>query len=223
MDNKRRPIKSRETNLAQKGTNFLIKLKLTPNTISILSICFSLVASIFILKLKTTINYMYILMIILGIQGRLLCNLFDGMVAIQTEKNSPIGELFNEIPDRVSDTLIILPFGYITELPYSIETAFIGIFLSLFTAYIRVFGTSLGITTFKGPMAKQQRMALLTFLLIIISLLKLINVNLLVIQYVILGMLYSLNIGCIITIYNRLYIIVRFLHQKEKGKDYEIK
>lgn len=223
MDNKRRPIKSRETNLAQKGTNFLIKLKLTPNIISILSICFSLVAAIFILKLKTSINYMYILMSILGIQGRLLCNLFDGMVAIQTKKNSSIGELFNEIPDRISDTLIILPLGYIIELPYSIEIAFIAVFLSLFTAYIRVLGTSLGITTFKGPMAKQQRMASLTFLLIVIFFLNLIKVNLLVIQHIILGTLYLINVGCIITIYNRLFLIVKFLHQKEEGKNNEIK
>lgn len=40
------------------------------------------------------------------IQCRLLCNLFDGMVAVEGGKSTPSGELFNDIPDRVADPLI---------------------------------------------------------------------------------------------------------------------
>ena len=39
-------------------------------------------------------------------QVRLLCNLFDGMVAIAQAKASAKGELYNEVPDRVSDAAI---------------------------------------------------------------------------------------------------------------------
>src|SRR5438105_2817615 len=39
------------------------------------------------------------------IQLRLLCNLLDGMVAIEGGFRSRSGEVFNELPDRVSDVV----------------------------------------------------------------------------------------------------------------------
>ena len=42
---------------------------------------------------------------------RLLANLLDGMVAIGRGIASPVGELFNEVPDRVSDTAVLLGLG----------------------------------------------------------------------------------------------------------------
>ena len=48
------------------------------------------------------------------IQCRLLCNLFDGMVAVEGGKGTPSGELFNDIPDRIADPLILIAAGYAT-------------------------------------------------------------------------------------------------------------
>lgn len=45
---------------------------------------------------------------IAGIQLRLLCNLFDGMVAIEGGKKSDVGSLYNEFPDRIADSLLIV-------------------------------------------------------------------------------------------------------------------
>jgi phosphatidylglycerophosphate synthase len=94
-------------------------------------------------------------------QLRLLANMLDGMVALQTGQASPVGELFNEIPDRVSDTVIMIGAGYgwggVPELGYLAALA------ALSTAYIRAEGKAAGThQEFCGPMAKQQRMALLT-------------------------------------------------------------
>ncbi len=47
------------------------------------------------------------------IQLRLLANMFDGMVAIEQGRQSPLGELYNEIPDRVSDAFILI--GWVTQ------------------------------------------------------------------------------------------------------------
>jgi phosphatidylglycerophosphate synthase len=46
-------------------------------------------------------------------QLRLLANLLDGMVAIGRgiAIASPAGELFNEVPDRVSDSAVFLRLG----------------------------------------------------------------------------------------------------------------
>ena len=46
-------------------------------------------------------------------QSRLLCNLFDGMVAIEGGKKSANGDLYNDMPDRFADALFIIPVGYV--------------------------------------------------------------------------------------------------------------
>lgn len=43
---------------------------------------------------------------------RLLANPYDGMVAMARRIASPVGELFNEVPDRASDGATLIGFGY---------------------------------------------------------------------------------------------------------------
>ncbi len=96
----------------------------------------------------------------LAVQLRLLCNLLDGMVAVEGGRGSPVGGLYNEVPDRVADSLFLVAWGYACGLPA------LGWATALFaavTAYIRVLGGALGqVQDFRGPMAKQHRMAALT-------------------------------------------------------------
>jgi phosphatidylglycerophosphate synthase len=90
----------------------------------------------------------------------LLCNLFDGMVAIEGGRQSPVGGLYNEVPDRLADSLFIVPLGYAIGTPW---LGWAGALAAAVTAYIRVLGGSLGLAQdFRGPMAKQHRMAVLT-------------------------------------------------------------
>ncbi len=51
----------------------------------------------------------------LGIQLRLVCNLIDGMVAIEGGMKSPVGGLYNEVPDRIADPLLLIAAGYCNE------------------------------------------------------------------------------------------------------------
>jgi len=92
-------------------------------------------------------------------QIRLLANMFDGMVAIQTSQASPIGGLYNEVPDRVSDAAFFIGMGYaiggIPELGYSAAL------LAVMTAYVRSEGAVAGAhQEYCGPMAKPHRMAI---------------------------------------------------------------
>ena len=90
---------------------------------------------------------------------RLLCNMFDGMVAVEGGKGSPAGALFNEIPDRLADSLFLVALGYVAMLPW---LGWLCALLAALTAYIRVLGGSLGLAQdFRGPMAKPHRMWLL--------------------------------------------------------------
>jgi len=96
------------------------------------------------------------------VQLRLLANLLDGMVAIGRGIASPAGELFNEVPDRVSDTAVLLGLGV------AAGDAALGLAAALAamaTAYVRAVGKAAGAPSdFRGPMAKQHRMALITAL-----------------------------------------------------------
>ena len=154
----RRPIAARDTGWAQKITRSLIKLRLTPNAISIWSIVFSLIGAACI-GLTHGAAWSW-LAFALCIQLRLLCNLFDGMVAVDGGLSSAVGALYNEVPDRVADTVFFLSAAYVIDLP---ELGWAAALFAAFTAYIRVLGGSVGEPQlFLGPLAKQQRMAVLT-------------------------------------------------------------
>jgi len=92
--------------------------------------------------------------------ARLAANMFDGMVAVATGTSSRLGELYNEIPDRVSDTAVLVGFGYAAG--GSAVLGFAAALAAMLTAYVRAVGRGLGRSQeFCGPMAKQQRMAVI--------------------------------------------------------------
>ena len=71
-------------------------------------------------------------------QLRLLANMLDGMVAVQCGTASPVGELYNEVPDRVSDTAAFVGAGYATGSHPAL--GYVAAILAVFIAYIRVQG-----------------------------------------------------------------------------------
>jgi len=104
-----------------------------------------------------------------SIQLRLLCNLLDGMLAVEEGLKSATGEIYNEIPDRVADVLILAGAGCaICDLAYGVMLGWAAAVLAVFTAYVRLLGGSLGVTqSFMGPMAKQHRMFTLTLVTLV--------------------------------------------------------
>jgi len=103
-----------------------------------------------------------------AIQGRLLCNLFDGMVAVEGGLRSKTGDLWNDVPDRFADPLIIIPAGYAAGLPWAVEVGWIAGLVAVLTAYSRWLGAGLGRgQDFRGPLAKPQRMAVMTIAAVI--------------------------------------------------------
>ena len=98
------------------------------------------------------------------IQMRLLCNLLDGMVAVEFGKKTKSGEIYNDLPDRISDALTLIPAGYLSVwVSWGPELGWAAGLLAVMTAYVRMLGASLGSPHyFLGPMAKQHRMAVMT-------------------------------------------------------------
>lgn len=153
----RRPIKARSNRWIQQASRCLAQSNITPNMISLASMVFAGLGAFSLLCLPAGWN---MLGCILGIQLRLLCNVIDGMVAIEGGKKTATGALYNEVPDRVADTLLIVALGYAIGHDW---LGWFGALAAALTAYIRVMGGSLGLPqSFRGPMAKQHRMAIMT-------------------------------------------------------------
>ena len=90
-------------------------------------------------------------------QLRLLCNLFDGMIAVEGGRPEDDGAFWNEFPDRVSDILIFSGLGYGVG---ALAPGLLAALLAVMTAYVRELGRAAGQEAdFSGPMAKQHRMA----------------------------------------------------------------
>src|SRR5579872_4632981 len=135
----RRPLKSRNTAAAARLARWLAQAGVRPNHISLASLAVAALAAFCLL-------HQYFLAAALLIQGRLLCNLLDGMVAIEGGLGSRSGEIYNDLPDRVSDALILVAAGYSLAWPaYARELGWAASFLAVMTAYIRVLGGSCGL------------------------------------------------------------------------------
>ncbi len=157
-DNNRRPLKSRSTGWARLAMNALLATRITPNQISVLGIGFAMLGAWAMIAAGQG-GWLFLLAA-LCIQLRLLCNMLDGMVAVEGKRHSPYGPLYNEIPDRIEDSLFLTAFGYAMGLPW---LGWLASLLAVAAAYIRAVGSSHGLgEDFGGPMAKPHRMAALT-------------------------------------------------------------
>lgn len=142
-------------------------------------------------------------------QVRLLANLFDGMVAVKRQIASKKGELYNEVPDRISDAAIFIGLGYASQgIP---ALGYIAAVLALFVAYVRAVGKVAGAPQdYRGPMAKPQRMALVTVAAIYLGLSP---AHWQSPFWIVNGLLLVVIVGCSLTAIRRLRTAARFLEQ----------
>jgi phosphatidylglycerophosphate synthase len=158
----RRPIASRDTKLAHRLCRALVARGISPNTISVLGMLAGIAAGAALcaaISLPTLARALCIAAAI-AIQLRLLANMLDGMVAIESGRTSAVGELYNDVPDRVADTAVLVGLGATAG---AIWLGLIAALMAMATAYVRTLGKSLtGSSDFRGPMAKPQRMFLCT-------------------------------------------------------------
>ena len=159
----RRPLKTRERAWPRRAAHILVRLGITPNQVSASSLAFALLGAICFAAVPMAAAPARLLLLLgaaICIQLRLLANLLDGLMAVEEGKHTPSGALYNELPDRLADSLFLAAAGYAAEWP---ELGWISALLAVGTAYVRAFGASLGFgQDYGGPMAKQQRMFVLT-------------------------------------------------------------
>ncbi|MFZ5841914.1 MAG: CDP-alcohol phosphatidyltransferase family protein [Pseudomonadota bacterium] len=212
----RRPIASRNTSWAHAVARLLTRSGLSPNQISVLSVGFAGLATFACYRYAGTIDHagtsqpLWLLLMAVAIQLRLLCNLFDGMVAVEGGKGTPTGPLFNELPDRLADLLIIVPLGYlIPTVPYGVELGWAAGAAAVLTAYIRALGGSVGAPQiFAGVLGKSQRMAVIT----VAGVLAVLPPLQPYISHLLAATLVIVLLGSLLTCWQRLRLIARHLH-----------
>ena len=168
----RRPLASRDLRIMQRAAAWLVSTGVSPNVISLASIGFAALAAVCLAATARRDRLEVRLLFVLAagfVQLRLLANLMDGMVAIGSGQASPVGDLYNEVPDRIADALILVGAGFsIGGMP---ALGYGAALLAVFVAYTRALGGSLGARNlFIGPMAKPQRMAAITAACVYIAL-----------------------------------------------------
>lgn len=168
----RRPIASREHRVWIAASASLARAGVSANAISVAGMISAIAAGIAAALTSSTEGVATRLLwvtVAAGCQLRLLANMLDGMVALESHTASPVGELYNEVPDRISDSAVLVGLGYAAG--GWIEMGYVAALLAIFTAYVRAACKVAGAPQdYCGPMAKPHRMFLVTVIAIYLSL-----------------------------------------------------
>jgi phosphatidylglycerophosphate synthase len=167
----RRPLKSRNADWARAWAAALARRGVSPDAVSAASVAFAiwgLAAFLCAARFDGISRVVALLGAAAAIQLRLLCNLLDGMVAVEHGRGGPLGPVWNELPDRLADILLLVGAGYgaaISGVGWAPAAGWTAAVLAVLTAYVRELGRGLGQPAdFSGPGAKPHRMAVLTLL-----------------------------------------------------------
>jgi phosphatidylglycerophosphate synthase len=211
----RRPIRARSLSFMQRLAVILVEGGLTPNQISVASVAFAGLGGLSLLAVPFAHGLAQILAFVavaLFIQMRLLCNLLDGMMAIEGGLRTTYGDIFNEFPDRFADSILFVCAGYAVQCgALGWQLGWLAALLACLTAYIRAFGAAKGLgQDFSGPMAKQQRMFSLTVACLLAPMESFIFHS----NWSMLAALIFINIGTVITCVRRTYKLADGLQNK---------
>jgi phosphatidylglycerophosphate synthase len=154
-----RPIAQIFRRAGKGAANLCVRLGISPDAISYLSIVAALAAAVCFWKSGR--NAWLLVVAPLFCYLRLWFNMLDGMVAIAAGKASARGDIVNDLPDRISDVIIFVGVAH-SELMNPFIGYWTAIF-SLLTAYVGLFGQAIGRRReFGGIMSKPWRMVALS-------------------------------------------------------------
>jgi phosphatidylglycerophosphate synthase len=155
----RRPLFTRDWNISKQLTRWLVSRRVSPNAISLIGMAGGIVAGLALAATAALPGWAPVMFLAAAacIIVRAMSNMLDGMVAVEIGKASPLGELFNEVPDRISDIAILIGAGLATGGNSSL--GLLAALMAVLVAYVRAEGKVVGASQhYCGPMAKPARM-----------------------------------------------------------------
>ncbi|MCD8882234.1 CDP-alcohol phosphatidyltransferase family protein [Mammaliicoccus sciuri] len=187
-------IKPKFQQLLMPIVDWMRKIGMTPNQVTILALLLSIITGI-ILSIFHDNKWIFILMPIVMFV-RMALNAIDGVMAKKYQMKSHLGLLLNELGDVISDLFLFIPFVFIAE-DYGIG---IMLFISLSIisemagVTVQVIGSS---RRYDGPMGKSDRAFIVGF----ISFLIFVHLNIIPYLHFV---FYICSILMLINIYNRI-------------------
>lgn len=166
----RRPIPARNVAAAKATAAWLAHAGVTPDQVSIWGLLAGVMSGAFLVATALEPGFARLMWFAAAIAVLLrgLCNMFDGMVAVEHGRATPAGLLYNEIPDRVSDVALLVGAGY--SLGGDPLAGWCAACLALLVTIVRLVATLAGAPAdFSGVMAKQQRMYTLAAVAVYLS------------------------------------------------------
>jgi hypothetical protein len=108
----RRPIAARKLAVVQALADGLARARVPANAISLFGLACGVGSGVALAATAGTGSWALWLGGGALVQLRLLANMLDGMVAERSAARSHRGELYNELPDRLSDAATLVGLGY---------------------------------------------------------------------------------------------------------------
>lgn len=155
----RRPIPARDLAITIRVAQWLAERGFTPNMISAFGLAVGVGSGLALALTQVFPEAARPLWLAAAVMILLrgISNMLDGMVAVEQQRGTATGLLWNELPDRISDVALFVGAGY--SLGGSPVAGWLGACLALFVTYVRAIGVLAGAPAdFRGPFAKQQRM-----------------------------------------------------------------
>ena len=176
-------LATRDTDWARSVARVLAGTGVRPNGVSVAGVAFALTAAtVFVISPTWSPGGRAGLLLVAAacIQLRLLCNLLDGMLAVEEGLRTRNGEIVQRSarparghPDPRWRWICAPGVSHAETLGWAAAVA------AVLTAYVRVLGGSLGFTQhFAGPMAKQHRMFVLTLVTLLAAIESMLDVPL---------------------------------------------
>ncbi|MEB7067222.1 CDP-alcohol phosphatidyltransferase family protein [Mammaliicoccus sciuri] len=187
-------IKPKFQQLLMPIVDWMRKIGITPNQVTILALLLSIVTGI-ILSIFHENKWIYILMPIVMFV-RMALNAIDGVMAKKYQMKSHLGLLLNELGDVISDLFLFIPFVFIAE-DYGIGILLfisLSIISEMAGVTVQVIGSS---RRYDGPMGKSDRAFIIGF----ISFLIFVHLNIIPYLHFV---FYVCSILMLINIYNRI-------------------
>ncbi len=160
----RRPLKSRGIPIFQKLAAALARAGVPADAISAAGLAFGLASGVTLAATACVSGEWRPILWLASaalVQLRLLSNMLDGMVAVEGGRKSKYGPLWNELPDRVSDSATLVGAGY--ALGGNVALGWLAALVAMLTAYIRALGAGNGVgEAFLGWFSKPRRMFFVT-------------------------------------------------------------
>jgi len=208
----RREVQARNAGWARRMAAAFASAGVKPNTVSLMSVLFAAASGLCLVRSAASDEGARSLLLVAAViltLGRLLCNLFDGMMAVEGGLLTKSGEIFNDLPDRVSDAIVMVCAGYAAQgVALAVELGWLAGLLAVMTAYTRMLAGATGAPQrFLGPMAKQHRLAVLLPALIVAAIVRPWGVD----SRVIAAALLVIVVGSVVTIARRARATVRDL------------